>query len=85
MPSPDEVICKACSHITRLIRIHGIELYEWPLMQRESPELWKRIEALEWLGPMGLEQTQKACRSLIMNYERMLMRRGSRKGRRHAA
>jgi hypothetical protein len=84
VPSPDELICRACSHITRLIRIHGIEPYEWPLMQRESPELWKRIEELEWLGPLPLEETRKTGRILIMNYERIFMRRVSRRGNRAA-
>jgi hypothetical protein len=85
MPAPDDMICKACSHITRLIRIYAIKPHEWPLMQCESPELWNRIEKLEWLGPMELGETQKTCRILIMNYERMFMRRVSRRERRHAA
>lgn len=85
MTSPDDVICTACRHITRLIKFHGIEPYEWPLMQRESPELWQRIEALEWLGQLCLEETQKTYRRLIMNYERLFMRRVSRREKTHAA
>jgi hypothetical protein len=65
--------------------MYRIEPYEWPLMQRESPELWQRIDQLEWLGPLPLEETQKFHRILIMNYERMFMRRASRRETRHAA
>ncbi len=85
MASPDDMICTACKYITRLIQHYRIEPHEWPTMQRESPELWGRIDALEWLGPLSLEETQKTYRILIMNYERMFMRRASRREMKHAA
>ncbi|MDQ3234527.1 MAG: hypothetical protein M3Q07_22210 [Pseudobdellovibrionaceae bacterium] len=85
MTSPDDVICKACSYITRLVKFYDIETHDWPLMQRESPELWKRIDELEQLGPLPLEETHKKYRTLILNYERMFMRRASRRERKHAA
>jgi hypothetical protein len=54
-------------------------------MQRESPELWHRIDEIEWLGPLSLEDTHKTYRILILNYERLFMRRVSRREARHAA
>lgn len=85
MTSPDDIICAACKHITRLIQHYRIEPHEWPLMERESPELWRRIDQLEWLGPLPLEETQKSYRILIMNYERLFMRRASRRETKRAA
>lgn len=84
MASPESVIDATVKYINRLIRHYGIEPHDWPIMQRESPGLWQAIEAIEWGSPLSLDETHRNCRRLLLNYERMFMRRGSG-SLRHAA
>jgi hypothetical protein len=83
--SSDDIISAACERIGGLIKFYGIGPGDWPLMKRESPNIWERIEELEWLGPLSPELTHANCRALVLNYERAFLRRAVRKERRRAA
>jgi hypothetical protein len=84
MASPEGTIDVTIRHLTRLIQQYAIEPHEWPLMEEESPEVWRVIQQIEWLGPQPLEETQKNCTRLILNYGRLFLRRMNRRAQ-HAA
>lgn len=73
--SVDNVIDEACSRITALIKEYRIASDDWPLMEIESPGIWKRIQELEWLGPQSIEETESHCEALVLNHELMFKRR----------
>ncbi len=77
--SVDDVIDVALSRITALIKEYRIASEDWPLMEIESPGMWKRIHELEWLGPKSMEETESYSEALVLNHElmfkRMILRR----------
>ncbi|WP_141732385.1 hypothetical protein [Oligoflexus tunisiensis] len=83
--SADDVIDEACSRITALIKEYRIASEEWPIMEKESPGIWKRIQELEWLGPQSFEETERGCEALVLNHELMFKRKVLRRTASHAA
>ncbi len=77
--SVDDVIDEACSIITALIKEYRIASEDWPLMEMESPGIWKRIQDQEWLGPQSFVETQSGCETLVLNHELMFKRRNLRR------
>ncbi len=80
MATIESTIEATIKHVKRLIQYYQIADEEWPLMQKESPSLWAALEHIEAMKHETVEDAQKHCRRAIMNYERMFMRRASRRG-----
>jgi hypothetical protein len=75
-----DLICeKNIAAVTSMICAYKITPDEWPLMKLESPEIWKRIEEIEWFGPRTIEQTRLDMEILLKNYDRLFTRRVNRR------
>jgi hypothetical protein len=77
--SADDVIDETCSRITALIKEYQIASEEWPLMEKESPGIWKRVQELEWVGSQSCAETERGCEALVLNHELMFKRRALRR------